>query len=84
MRIRIVQSCAGNDFTYARGRELEYGTEIPKDRAMQLLNGGLAVPVREVEVETADEPVHIGAGWYRLPDGRKIRGKVEAAKAMEE
>jgi len=26
---------------------------------------------------------HIGAGWYELPNGEKIRGKEEALEALE-
>ena len=43
-----------------------------------------------VEVDPPDEPVsdgvdafHVGAGWYQLPDGTKVRGRDAAAEALE-
>ncbi len=32
--------------------------------------------------EALPEPVHIGGGYYLLPDGTKVRGKEEAFKAL--
>ncbi len=29
--------------------------------------------VEEEEVEEEETPIHIGGGWYRMPDGRKVR-----------
>lgn len=37
-------------------------------------------PLEDDVPQTAAEPVHVGGGWYELPDGRRIRGK-EAAYA---
>jgi hypothetical protein len=32
--------------------------------------------------EGVQEPVHVGGGFYELPDGRRIRGKENALDAM--
>ena len=32
----------------------------------------------------AKEPVHMGGGWYELPNGNRIRGKEEAFKVWSE
>lgn len=73
MIIEVTRSCAGPGFTHKRGQELEVGVDIPRDRALMLLNGGIAVPAVERAVETADYPKHVGGGWYLLADGRKVR-----------
>ena len=64
------------------GDELDVGTDISRDIALSLLNGGLAVPVKRTAVETADEPVHVGGGWYRVK-GAKVKGKEAAYAALE-
>jgi len=28
---------------------------------------------QEEEVEEEETPIHLGGGWYRMPDGRKVR-----------
>ena len=33
--------------------------------------------------EQDDELEHVGGPWYRLPDGRKIRGKHKAQEALD-
>lgn len=33
--------------------------------------------------EVADTPKHVGAGFYLLPDGTKVKGKEAAAEAMK-
>ena len=83
MVIRIEAACAGDGWSYKHGDVLEYDKDIPKDRARMLLNGGLATPVRDQPIETADKPVHKGRGVFELPDGRRIKGKQAAYAAME-
>ena len=39
--------------------------------------------VDEIKESPIDYPVHIGAGWYNLPDGTKIKGKKAAEHAMD-
>lgn len=82
MQIRITRSSAGPHGAFNKGAVLKVGQDIDKQVALQFLNGGLAVAVADVGVETAEFPVHTGGGWYRLSDGRKVQGK-EAAEAAE-
>ena len=72
MKIKILQSVAGVDFAYGAGAELEVDADIPKARALEFLNAGLAEPAAQ-RVETADYPRHVGGGWYLTADGRKVR-----------
>jgi len=72
MKIQITQGCAGVDFGYGNGKVLTVDVDLPKSRALMLLNAGLAVPVTE-RVETADYPRHVGGGWYQTADGQKVR-----------
>ena len=81
MRIRIEVSCTGAGGCFRYGDEYEVGTNISRAQAADLLNAGHAVPIRQ-PIETADDPVHIGNGWYRVK-GRKIRGKDAAYAALE-
>lgn len=39
-------------------------------------------PAAKVEIDKAAEIVSIGGGYYELPDGRSIRGKKAALKAL--
>lgn len=84
MYIQIDRSCAGADFSYASGTRLEVGAEIPSDRAMMLLNGGLATPVRDIPTEKVAYPRHVGGGTYELPNGKRVKGKKAAVAAMGE
>jgi len=72
MKIKLVQSVAGVDFAYGAGTVLEVDVDIPKRRALELLNASHAVPDTDT-IETADYPKHIGGGWYQTADGRKVR-----------
>lgn len=83
MFIKIDTSCSGPDFSYGGGARLEVGVDIPKDRALMLLNAGLASPVRDTPTESVSYPRHIGGGMYELPDGTRVKGKTAAQAAME-
>ena len=39
--------------------------------------------VSEPDFNLSDYPKHVGAGYYIMPDGSKIRGKKKAKKAMQ-
>lgn len=39
---------------------------------------------RTVSIEKAAEIVSIGGGYYELPDGRRVRGKEAALRALAE
>ena len=66
----------------------------PRNKTAMLNTGHLKeVPMDELTEEQLEklelykknlEPKHIGGGLYQMPDGRKIRGKEAAEKAMEE
>lgn len=81
MKVRMAKSCAGPWGSAKRGEVLHVGAEIPKNRALEFLNAGLAVAVADAGAETAEFPVHTGAGWYKLSNGEKVRGQAEAEKA---
>lgn len=34
-------------------------------------------------LDDESSPVHVGGGWYELPDGSKVQGKEEAEAAMK-
>ena len=69
--------------------------DLPGHIALAMIKAGEAIslePVQKIEtavikdpIETADikYPIHKGAGYYILPDGRQVRGKANALKAME-
>ena len=62
-----------------------YETDDP-DRAEFLQSKGrLGAMIEELPpaVELIQqEPEHVGGGWYKLPSGKRIRGKKEAIAAM--
>ena len=81
MQIIITKGCAGTWGSYGNGQVLTVGAEIPKDRAMSFLNGGLAEVIKQSQGETAEYPVHVGGGMYELSSGKRIRGKAAARQA---
>lgn len=38
---------------------------------------------REALLAKPQQPRHVGGGVYELPDGRRVRGKAAALKAMK-
>lgn len=66
--------------------------EIDDDqRGKYLQSKGYVGPaIEEPPVDTKppgapeDELKHVGGGYYELPDGRRVRGREEALKAMDE
>lgn len=66
---------------FKKGEVFGYDGEV--NRAMLTLVsplGEVELP-KEAEViksDTAEYPIHEGAGWYRLSDGEKLRGKKDA------
>lgn len=40
--------------------------------------------LREPKPEPQAKPRHVGGGVYELPDGRRVKGKAAALKAMGE
>jgi len=83
MRIKITRSFSGPWGTYGSGTELDVGPDMSKERAMSLLNSGLAVPVKDAGAENARYPLHTGGGWYQLSDGSKVQGKGAAETAQK-
>jgi hypothetical protein len=47
-----------------------------KQRVAELTQKGILEPSQNVHAE----PVHLGAGWYELADGTRVRGKENAYK----
>jgi nitrogen fixation protein len=87
MDIRYKRSAAGS------GRRIKKGDierNVPEHIGWALIANGWA---EEVKPLPKSEPtpavieraalVHEGAGWYTLPDGRRIRGKAAAEAALE-
>jgi hypothetical protein len=63
-----------------RGSEFEIREEI----ARELEKRRLAVRVTYETKVVTPQIKHIGGGWYELPDGSKVKGKVAAEKALKE
>jgi len=73
--------------------------DVEPEKAQALVDAGFAVKVDEVKaipvIETAtisapenqdlfDKLTKLKGGYYELPDGSKVKGKVKAAKALVE
>ncbi|MBU9724129.1 MULTISPECIES: hypothetical protein [Bacillaceae] len=44
------------------------------------------IVIHNKKEEVPSKPIHVGAGWYELPNGERVRGKesaLEAFKGME-
>jgi hypothetical protein len=51
-------------------------------RILELYEKGYVEKPTEPKTETNEEPLHVGAGYYELPNGEKIRGKKKAYEAF--
>lgn len=80
--------------TPRRTYSAEETVDLPKGLAEAWISMGIAeAPKKEVSHETesprdasmarAQEIRHVGAGWYELPNGKKIRGKEKAKEAVK-
>ncbi len=93
MKIKILTSLAGINFSYSVGQI----AEVDDKTAIHWVKAGLAEPVDAKQFENAvieppenaalkaakdKYPKHIGGGWYELPNGEKVKGKDEALEAM--
>lgn len=90
MKLRMIKSVAGAE----RGINFAYGLgeiiDIESVGARSLLKAKYAVPVKEEKEKAVQKKslekkiVHVGGGWYELPNGERIRGKENALRAKKE
>jgi hypothetical protein len=80
-------TCKLDHQKYAKGDI--YETDDPDRAAFLQKNGRLGAMIEAPPVELpanqeppAQEPKHIGGGWYELPNGERVKGKDEAYAAM--
>jgi hypothetical protein len=87
MDIRYKRSAVGG------GRRIKVGDierNVPEHIGRHLVAHGWAEEIINLPSRTLAAPVieraalvHEGAGWYTLPDGRRIRGRMAAESALE-
>jgi hypothetical protein len=76
-KIKLIKRMAGPGGNHSPG----FVMEVDADIGQQLVDQGAAewvAPVRQKPIERAvkapvEKAVYRGAGWYELPDGRKVR-----------
>ena len=88
MKIKLTAMSCSPYGTYGPGAILSDDT-VPIAVLQGLLDGGYAVPVKEVSVERATVAAtenatikHVGGGMYELPNGERVRGKPAALAAL--
>lgn len=91
MKIKFKTGISGASYNYGPGDVADFEEE----QAIRFCEAGIARPVKEKDVETANNtenkatpdqeyPKHTGGGWYKLSDGTKVQGKEEAIEAEKE
>jgi hypothetical protein len=86
MDIRFLRTGSGTGVRIRRGEIMRNADPI---WAQQMIDGGWAESVHKIPSQHAPSVVeraalvHEGAGWYTLPDGRRIRGRMAAESALE-
>lgn len=86
-KVKLNKRMAGPDGNFPPGFVMEVNADI----GQQLVDQGVAewvAPVRQKPVERAvKQPEysikHVGAGWYELPNGERVRGKAAAEQAAK-
>lgn len=78
MKVQFKTSMAGKNFSYSPGEIVD----LKKAEAIKFCEHGIAMPVKEKQVETqmVEYPKHTGGGWYELSNGNKVQGKENAMK----
>lgn len=76
MKIKLLVSIASASWSYSPGQI----AEIDDEEAKRLINAGLAKKLDDTKPE--GYPKHLGGGYYELPNGKRVRGKEKAIKAM--
>lgn len=83
-----------NDWELGRVRSVGETMEPDDERAEMLISKGVVKALREGEGSadntdntdgtdgTDGELVHLGGGFYQLPNGEKVRGKEKALEAL--
>lgn len=56
--------------------------EIESHRRNRIINVLLDSGQVKEKFDDIDSIIHLGAGWYELPDGSRVRGKDNALKAL--
>jgi len=75
MKIKMLKTSASPSGNFSAGQIYT----LPEQRAKSLIKSGAAVALEsavkppELENATNKEAVHLGGGWYQLPDGSKVR-----------
>jgi hypothetical protein len=88
MDIRFLRTGSGDGQRIRRGEVLKGADPV---WAAQMIAGGWAEEISHAPVAGAPPRraveraamVHEGAGWYTLPDGRRVRGRAAAEAALE-
>lgn len=72
-----------NDLELGRARDVGETMDPDDERAERLLAAKVIRALREGEGDNTDgELVHLGGGFYQLPNGEKVRGKDKALEAL--
>lgn len=83
---KYLVTAAFNDLELGRRREIGETMEPDDERAERLVAAKVIRALREGEGDNTDntdnELVHLGGGFYQLPNGEKVRGKDKALEAL--
>jgi hypothetical protein len=89
-KIKLIKRMAGPEGNHAPGFVMEVDADIGQQLVDQKAAEWIA-PVRQPVIERAvkqpefvkAEIKHVGAGWYELPNGERVRGKKAAEQAVK-
>jgi hypothetical protein len=73
--IKILKAEESRNFKVNKG----YGTKMVKTYEDKMVS-----PDKDKQDEKGEQVKHIGAGWFELPDGRRVRGKENAIEKLQE
>jgi len=91
-KVKLLKRMAGPGGNYNPGSVIEIdagiGQQLVDQKAAEWIAPVRQKPIERAVVEPVEKAVkpevkHVGAGWYELPNGERVRGKEAAERALK-